>query len=179
MPAGHDEAQMPKRPRPNYRLVKIHYSYSVEDVTALFGIHKNTVREWLRRGLATIDKKRPLLILGTALARFLKARRDSAKRPCGPGQLYCMKCREPRSPSADLVEFKVLREPIGNLTAICPTCGSLMYRRANRHRLPAILAEMAGPRPMAESHIRQSFKPTVNHDFIGATLDHDESQPAQ
>src|SRR5688500_5921109 len=123
---------MAKRSRPNYRLVKIHFTYSVEDVAALFGIHKNTVREWLRRGLSSLDNKRPLLILGSALAQFLKARREAAKRPCNPGELYCVRCRQPRAPAGGMVEVKTLREPLVNLAAICSVCDSLMYRRANR-----------------------------------------------
>jgi hypothetical protein len=60
---------------PNYRLVKIHRSYAVEEIAKLFGIHKNTVRCWVKHGLATIDDKRPMLILGHVLVAFLQARR--------------------------------------------------------------------------------------------------------
>jgi hypothetical protein len=38
---------------------KIHRSYSVEEVSRLFGIHKNTVGNWLRQGLSPIDGERP------------------------------------------------------------------------------------------------------------------------
>ena len=55
---------------PNPRLAKIHRSYSVDDVSRLFKIHKNTVRNWLRQGLEPIDDQRPTLRskfhLGTA-----------------------------------------------------------------------------------------------------------------
>jgi hypothetical protein len=36
---------------PNYRLVKIHRNYSVEEIARLCGKHKNTVRAWLKDGL--------------------------------------------------------------------------------------------------------------------------------
>jgi hypothetical protein len=49
---------MPIR-RPNPRLAKIHRSYTVEESATLFGVHRNTVREWVRRGLPTSDRKRP------------------------------------------------------------------------------------------------------------------------
>ena len=49
---------------PNPRLVKIHRNYSVEDIARLFDVHKNTVRSWLKQGLAAIDDRRPTLILG-------------------------------------------------------------------------------------------------------------------
>jgi hypothetical protein len=34
-----------KKRHPNYRKVKIHRSYTVEETASLFGNHKNTVRE--------------------------------------------------------------------------------------------------------------------------------------
>ena len=58
---------MPKR-HPNPRLAKIHRNYTVEEVAALFDIHKNTVREWVERGLPTNDDRRPMLIPGRVLA---------------------------------------------------------------------------------------------------------------
>ena len=55
---------MSKR-HPNPRLAKIHRNYTVEEVAGLYGVHRNTVREWVRRGLPTIDDRRPMLIVGT------------------------------------------------------------------------------------------------------------------
>ena len=56
-----------RRRHPNHRLVKIHRTYTVEDIAGLFGTHKNTVRQWIRAGLPTIDDGRPMLILGPQL----------------------------------------------------------------------------------------------------------------
>ena len=70
-----------KRRHPNYRLVKIHRNYTVEEIASLFGIHENTVRAWLKVGLAPIDKSRPTLVHGQGLVDFLKARRSAGKRP--------------------------------------------------------------------------------------------------
>ena len=60
---------------PNHRLVKIHRNYTVDDVSRLLGVHKNTVRAWIKAGLPVMDEKRPLLILGYVLRDFLKSRR--------------------------------------------------------------------------------------------------------
>ena len=43
---------------PNYRLAKIHRNYKVEEIAKLFGNHRNTVREWVKGGLPTIDRRR-------------------------------------------------------------------------------------------------------------------------
>ena len=44
---------MAKRHR-SHRLVKIHRSYTVEEASILLGVHRNTVREWIKRGLTPI-----------------------------------------------------------------------------------------------------------------------------
>ena len=33
---------------PNPRLIKIHRSYTVEEIAAVLGVHRNTVRQWIR-----------------------------------------------------------------------------------------------------------------------------------
>ena len=76
-----------KRRHPNYRLVKIHRSYTVEEIAKLFDIHKNTVRHWIKEGLETTNDKRPMLILGHVLAAFLQARRVKKSRPASRGTL--------------------------------------------------------------------------------------------
>lgn len=87
-----------KRKRhPNHRLAKIHRNYTVEEVTDLFGVHRNTVREWVKRGLPIIDTKRPMLILGQELGIFLKAHRTKNKQSCAPGEFYCLRFRAPES----------------------------------------------------------------------------------
>ena len=44
--------------RPNPRLAKIHRSYTVDEIATLYGVHRNTVRAWIARGLATVDQRR-------------------------------------------------------------------------------------------------------------------------
>ena len=76
-----------RKRHPNTRLVKIHRSYTVEEVAYLFGTHKNTVREWVKAGLPTCDRKRPMLVLGRELVAFLQTRRTKNKRPCQSGEI--------------------------------------------------------------------------------------------
>ena len=71
-----------RKRHPNHRRVKVHRSYTVEEIAGLFGIHKNTVRAWVKAGLPTCDNKRPVLILGRDLIAFLQARRAKNKQPC-------------------------------------------------------------------------------------------------
>jgi hypothetical protein len=107
---------------PNPRLVKIHRSYSVEEIARLFGIHKNTVRAWVTQGFEAIDKKRPIVVHGKTLAAFLTARRVASKRPCPPGYIYCLPCRAPKSPAGNMAEYVPGSNATGNLRGICPDC---------------------------------------------------------
>ena len=100
-----------KRRHPNHRLVKIHRSYTVEEIAILFSIHKNTVRQWIKGGLVTIDDKRPMLILGHVLVDFLKARRTKNKQKCKPGELYCVRCRSPKKPPTRGSRYRFAASP--------------------------------------------------------------------
>jgi hypothetical protein len=151
--------------RPNPRLVKIHRNYTVEEIACLFGIHKNTVRAWVKAGLPTSDDKRPMLILGHDLAAFLQTQRVKNKRPCQPGELYCVRCRVPKSPGADMVEYLPVTEKLGNLIAICPDCNSIMNRRVSVAKLGQVCGKMDIAFPQALRRINESKQPTVNRDF--------------
>lgn len=155
---------MPKR-HPNPRLAKIHRNYSVEEVASLFGVHRNTVREWIKRGLPTSDQKRPFLILGRDLVAFLQARRVKNKRPCQPGELYCVRCRTPKAPAGDMAEYQPVTETLGNLIAICPDCNAIMNRRASLAKLEQIRGCLDITMPQALRHIGEGDQPSVNSDL--------------
>lgn len=151
--------------RPNHRLVKIHRNYTVEEVASLFGIHKNTVRQWIKKGLPLCDEKRPVLILGRVLAEFLQAQKTKNKRVCQPGEMYCLRCREPRKPVADLLEYQAITDKVGNLVAICSHCNALMNRRVSYSKLSAIQAQMGVTFPQAQKHIGDSNQASLNSDL--------------
>ena len=150
----------------NHRLVKIHRSYTVEEIARLFGIHKNTVRHWLKEGLAAIDDKHPTLVLGHVLVAFLQARRAKNKQTCKPGELYCVRCRAPRSPAGDMAEYSPITEKFGNLVAICPDCNSLMNRHVSLVQIGAFRGIMDISFPEALERIVERAKPSVNSDLI-------------
>jgi hypothetical protein len=150
---------------PNHCLVKIHRSYTVEEIANLFGSHKNTVRHWIKDGLTSIDDKRPLLILGHVLVAFLQERRVKNKQTCKPGELYCVRCRTPKSPAGDMAEYSPVTEKFGNLIAICPDCNSIMNRRVSIAKLGQVRGKMDITFPQATQRIVESTKPTVNSDL--------------
>ena len=127
---------------PNPRRVKIHRTHSVEDLAKLFGIHLNTVRAWRKAGLQPIDETKPMLFQGQVVADYLRKRRDAAKRPCQPGEIYCLPCREPKKPAGDMAEYRHLSAKTGNLCGICPDCERLIYRRASRAKIAATAGKL-------------------------------------
>jgi hypothetical protein len=156
----------PMRKRnPNPRLAKIHRNYTVEEVAALFGVHKNTVREWVKRGLPVSDDKRPMLILGRALFEFLQTRRAKNKRPCQPDEIYCLRCRIPQHPAGDMAEYQPVTTTTGNLIGICPTCETMMYRRVSLAKLDLFRAQLDIGLAQALPHIGKSTQPCVNSDL--------------
>lgn len=154
-----------RKRRPNYRLVKTHRSYTVEEVARLFGAHKNTVRAWVKAGLPICDSKRPILILGPDLATYLKERRTKNKRHCQPDEIYRVRCRAPKRPAGDMAEYKAITDTLGNLMGICPDCEAMMYRRASRAKLPAIQEELSVTFAEAERQVNETYQPTVNSDL--------------
>lgn len=154
-----------RKRHPNHRLVKINRSYTVEEIAKLFNTHKNTVRRWVKEGLATTDDKRPMLILGHALMTFLQARRTKNKQTCKPGELYCVCCRTPRLPAGTMAEYRPVTEKFGNLTAICPDCHSIMNRRVSLAKIDQICGGMDVSYSDAVQRLRESSQFTVNSDF--------------
>ena len=154
-----------RKRHPNPRLAKIHRNYTVDEVATLFGIHKNTVREWVKRGLPTNDGKRPMLILGRELVAFLTARRAKNKRTCLPGEIYCVRCRAPRTPAGEMVDYMPLTATLGTLAAICSACETMMYRRVSLAKLAHVCGKLDVTMPQALEHIGERVQPTVNSDL--------------
>jgi hypothetical protein len=102
---------------------------------------------------------------GRFLAAFLKTRRMAGKRPCPPGHLYCLKCRVPKPPAEGVVIVQAISDKVSNISAVCPTCGATMYRRASNHSLKEFGANSGGALPKAAPRIRESTKPSLNRDL--------------
>lgn len=155
---------MAKR-HPNHRWVKTHRSYTVEEVAGLFGIHKNTVRNWVKNGLATIDCGRPTLFLGSVLVEFLQNRRTKNKQICKPGEFFCVRCRVPRPAADNMAYYTPVNKKTGNLQAFCPACDAIMNRRVSLAKTGEIRGNLDITFPEELRHIVDSSKPSVNSDL--------------
>jgi len=154
-----------KKRHPNPRLIKSHRSYTVEEIAKLFDIHKNTVRHWVKDGLAAIDDKRPMLILDHVLAAFLQARRMKNKQPCKPGEFYCVRCRAPKLPAGGMGQYSPITEKFGRLFAICPDCESIMNRNVSMAQIGEFRGKMDITFTDAPQRITEGTEPSVNSDL--------------
>ena len=166
-----------RKRHPNYRLAKTNLNYTVEEVAKLFGKHRNTVREWIRRGLPAIDHKRPILIHGSDLRAFLQARRVQNRQKCRPGEIYCVRCRAPQRPAGDMVDYRPRSSTAGSLCGICPACDSIIYRLTSLAKLGQVCRHLSIQISQGLSHIGDTSQPIVNSDLNQEELIHGKVQP--
>ncbi len=150
---------------PNPRRAKIHRNYTVKEIARLFGVHRNTVRQWVKEGLPGCDDQRPILILGRDLAAFLTRKRVRNKQPCKPGEVYCVRCRAPQSPALGMADYEPLTATGGNLIGLCPQCGGTIYRRVSLARLTEVKGNLEVRFTQARKHIVENDFPSVNSAF--------------
>lgn len=112
----------------NPRISKINRSYTVEEIADLYSVHKNTVNNWLKQGLEECGAGRPRLILGTALREFLERKRRKNKRPCKPGQIYCVACRIPVFPRDNRAYLESGKNVRARVVGQCPLCCHQIHR---------------------------------------------------
>lgn len=131
---------MPANHTRNRQRVKIHRTYTVDEVAKTLGVGKPTVRRWIKgSGLPALTDKKPWLIQGGDLNDFLKASR-APRRKCQLDECYCVKCRKPQKPAGAMAEFIPLTLTGGNLRAICPACETIMHKRVSRAALAGLSA---------------------------------------
>lgn len=121
--------------RGNWRRIKRHRNYTVDEVARMVGISKATVRRWIKIGaLRDASDRKPALILGDDLIDFLAGRRKP-KQKCRLHECYCFACRRPQPPAFAEVEYFALAASSGNMRALCATCTNIMHKRVSASRL--------------------------------------------
>jgi hypothetical protein len=128
--------------RINSRRVKIHRNYTVDEAAKALGVHKNTVRLWIKQGLPVVDERRPILLQGKAIRAFLDNRKAKRKCRLSAGEFYCLKCRSPKSPAGRMADYVALTPDLGNLQGFCPECETIMNRRTSLAKLDRIKGDL-------------------------------------
>jgi hypothetical protein len=148
----------------NVRLIKATWSYSVQEIAALYGLHKGAVLRWMKGGLQPIDRQRPFLIRGDELARFLAARQARRKRKCASNEFFCFKCRQPRLAHLDQVQFTSEGLSRVRLKANCCVCRTPVNKVQSMKNWGNLRASFRVAQLTGE-HLAASAAPSDNSDL--------------
>lgn len=149
--------------------IKSLWSYTVEELARCVGCHRNTVRQWIKLGLPTIDQRRPQIILGSDAKAFLNARRAARKQKCDSNEMFCLKCRRPAQPVPNSVRCTVASPGVGALAGVCTKCGGKMNRRVGRTSLDKLSGEMNAAFRRASMHLVDTESHRLNSGFEKAS----------
>lgn len=108
--------------------VKSLHQYRVEEAAEAVGVTHQTIRAWIKQGLPVLTAKRPTLILGWALKDFLSQARAKRHRPLQVGEVFCLRCKEPRPLALGLAEYAPISERHGKMRALCSHCEGVCFR---------------------------------------------------
>ena len=156
---------MARRPSPSR--IKTHRVYTAWEAADVLGVHRQTVLRWIKdMGLTADTSSRPWLIEGADLKAFLGQRQAKNRCKLDLHHCYCLGCKGPREPFGRIADYAQQTPTTGMLTALCPTCGSLMNKVVRRADLEAIRAKFnvtiqkGSPRLMsrADAPLNVTFK---------------------
>lgn len=131
------KSMLPRKKKRNHnpRLVKGRRAYSFAEIARLFGVHIRTVQSWAKQGMeVACSEKRPLLVMGNEIRRFLKDSAKKRKQPLGPDEFYCPRCRKPRKSRPEELSVQLTTRKLGAsfhqviIKGVCEVCGQAVIR---------------------------------------------------
>lgn len=144
------------------RRVKRRRLYDVSAAAKVLGASPSTIRHWSRNGLNAVPGIKPTSFRGVDIIDFFKKRDAARKQTTGPGRIFCLKCRAPKTPAGNMVDYKPTSAKRGVLIGICPDCERLIYRASSLAKLEAATRGLSVSMPKAESSLTETGKPIPN-----------------
>ena len=152
---------MAKRPSPT--LIKTHRVYTPAEAAEALNVHRQTVRRWINEhGLHADNTQKPWLIRGADLKSFLGTRRAKNQCRLELHHCYCFRCRGPRAPDGKMADYVHQTQTSGLLTALCPTCSTIMNKVIRRADLDVIRAKVDVTIKQADARLVSLTKPLPN-----------------
>tara|TARA_R110002094_G_scaffold15218_4_gene26471 strand:- start:115 stop:606 length:492 start_codon:yes stop_codon:yes gene_type:complete len=150
-----------KSRRINTRRIKRDYSYLVQEFAECLGVHKNTVRNYIKDGLPVIDDQRPQRIHGSDGIDFLNEKQARRKCKCAANELYCFKCRCPRQPVPGTARLISVSKTRLNISGKCEECGTGMNKGGSEVKRVEYIKTFGIERQAGE-HITETSSPSLN-----------------
>lgn len=142
-------------------------AYNVREAARAIGATPGTVRNWQKNGLAAVAGVYPAIFRGVDIIAFLGKRKRAREQPCGPGRLFCFRCKTPKRPAFDEVEFWPDGPKLGKLRGLCPDCTTTMNRRCSLASLKAAVGDLTLSIRRADSRLSEMNMPNCNDDSQG------------
>ena len=148
------------------RGLRKHWNYDVAEVAAACGVHRNTVRRWIKDGLPVVSDQKPYLMRGGDVIAYLRARNEGRKQPCGNGRIYCAPCHAPKRPAGGMAEYVPESETNGKLIGICPDCERIIRRPVSLNQLDEVASglDVSVPNTGGGNTLGNVTNPPVNGD---------------
>lgn len=152
----------PKKRKPDLRRIRPTKTYSLPEIAGALNRNIATVQSWLRQGLPTLDNQKPTMVAGSDLKSWLKHKWAVRKQKCLPGELYCFKCRKPRTPLSGSVLITVRNEKTLTIKARCGVCGTRMNQTGSSARIREI-KKIFGPLLPHKEHLIGCINASTKH----------------
>lgn len=117
-------------------------TYTFAELAKVSGRSISGLKKWLRKGLKSLGGK-PALLLGSDVLDFMDRQDSQRRRPTSPGTLYCTRCKTPRPPANNQLEYVPRTANVGRVSGTCAECGCKMSQMINPDRfadaLPGVI----------------------------------------
>jgi DNA-binding XRE family transcriptional regulator len=138
--------------------------YNVREAARAIGATPGTVRNWEKNGLEAVAGIYPTIFRGVDIIEFFARRKRARQQPCGPGRLFCFRCKIPQRPAFDEVEFWPDGPNSGKLRGLCPNCATTMNRRVSIAKLKSATGDLAVSMRCADTRLSETKIPNCNDD---------------
>ena len=118
--------------------IKYWYCYDIDELYKLFSVYKKTILEWKKKDLKSIDDKQPFLFYGNDVKGFLGELNESSKCKTEFHEIFCMKCKEGKSPLKKQIQLIPNNNKFLKAKAICQTCRNVMFKNYKLNDLQKI-----------------------------------------
>ena len=115
-----------------YSRLKKHRRYTTSELSYLLGVHIDTVRSWVKRGLKPICRfECQYLFIGCEVISFLETERTARKCKLKDNEIYCVVCKKPSVTPTEHVKIVVHCDDLLSkyyIYGICQHCGREIQR---------------------------------------------------
>jgi excisionase family DNA binding protein len=116
---------MAKKRTYSVKRVRRNYTYDINQIAEKFDITRDTVFRWIRdEGLRRIQSGRKYRVHGSDLIAFIEKRNAKHKKPCKAHEIYCTKCKLPRTSQKSSIKFKKKPNKTIHVSGKCVCCNT-------------------------------------------------------